>query len=120
MSTTRKTRKKATTVDDIDRAIIVALQADGRAPYTRLATAVGLSEAAVRQRVQRLVEQNVMQVVAVTNPTLHGHRLERQRREFRTLDVRVQQQLRSRLVVADENRARIEGDRGALGVAHER
>ena len=74
MSPTRRTRKKATTVDDVDRAIIVALQADGRAPYTRLATAVGLSEAAVRQRVQRLIEQNVMQVVAVTNPTMHGQR----------------------------------------------
>ena len=74
MSAARKTRKKATAVDEVDRAIIVALQADGRAPYTRLATAVGLSEAAVRQRVQRLIEQNVMQVVAVTNPTMHGHR----------------------------------------------
>jgi Lrp/AsnC family transcriptional regulator for asnA, asnC and gidA len=61
-------------LDDIDRAIIERLQVDGRAPYTRLATAVGLSEAAVRQRVQRLVDSGVMQVVAVTNPLSIGYR----------------------------------------------
>ena len=41
-------------VNDTDRAIIEQLQADGRLPYTKLGAAVGLSEAAVRQRVQRL------------------------------------------------------------------
>ena len=61
-------------VDDIDRAIIEHLQADGRLPYTRLASAVGLSEAAVRQRVQRLIDQRVMQIVAVTNPLSLGYR----------------------------------------------
>jgi Lrp/AsnC family transcriptional regulator for asnA, asnC and gidA len=61
-------------LDDVDRAIIERLQADGRAPYTRLATAVGLSEAAVRQRVQRLLDAGVMQVVAVTNPLSVGYR----------------------------------------------
>jgi Lrp/AsnC family transcriptional regulator for asnA, asnC and gidA len=61
-------------LDDVDRAIIEQLQIDGRTPYTRLATAVGLSEAAVRQRVQRLVESGVMQVVAVTDPLMLGLR----------------------------------------------
>jgi len=61
-------------LDDIDRAIIEQLQADGRLPFTRLATAVGLSEAAVRQRVQRLIDRQVMQVVAVTNPLSLGLR----------------------------------------------
>jgi Lrp/AsnC family transcriptional regulator for asnA, asnC and gidA len=61
-------------LDDVDRAIIVALQRDGRAPYTRLGSEVGLSEAAARQRVQRLVDQGVMQVVAVTNPLADGRR----------------------------------------------
>jgi Lrp/AsnC family transcriptional regulator for asnA, asnC and gidA len=61
-------------VDDIDRAIIVELQRDGRLPYTKLGTAVGLSEAAVRQRVQRLVDSGVMQVVAVTDPLSLGLR----------------------------------------------
>ena len=59
-------------LDDIDRAIIERLQQDGRMPYTRLATVVGLSEAAVRQRVQRLIDNGTMQVVAVTNPMQLG------------------------------------------------
>ena len=61
-------------LDDVDRAIIERLQADGRAPYTRLAAAVGLSEAAVRQRVQRLLDAGIMQVVAVTNPLSIGYK----------------------------------------------
>jgi Lrp/AsnC family transcriptional regulator, regulator for asnA, asnC and gidA len=61
-------------LDDIDRAIIERLQVDGRTPYTRLGAAIGLSEAAVRQRVQRLVDAGVMQVVAVTNPLSVGYR----------------------------------------------
>jgi Lrp/AsnC family transcriptional regulator for asnA, asnC and gidA len=61
-------------LDDVDRAIIEHLQADGRMPYTRLAAAVGLSEAAARQRVQRLLDRGVMQVVAVTNPLSLGLR----------------------------------------------
>ena len=59
-------------LDDVDRAIIDALQVDGRTPYSRLGPAVGLSQAAVRQRVQRLVESGVMQVVAVTDPAVLG------------------------------------------------
>jgi Lrp/AsnC family transcriptional regulator for asnA, asnC and gidA len=59
-------------IDETDKAIIEALQSDGRMPYTRLGTAVGLSEAAVRQRVQRLTESGVMQIVAVTDPLMLG------------------------------------------------
>jgi Lrp/AsnC family transcriptional regulator for asnA, asnC and gidA len=61
-------------LDDADKALIELLQHDGRMPYTRLAQEVGLSEAAVRQRVQRLVEGNVVQVVAVTDPLRLGFR----------------------------------------------
>jgi len=66
--------RSATSLDPIDRAIIEQLQVDGRTPYTRLGAAVGLSEAAVRQRVQRLIDHGVMQVVAVTNPLSSGKR----------------------------------------------
>ena len=66
--------RSGTQLDDTDRAIIEQLQADGRIPYTRLGAAVGLSEAAVRQRVQRLIDAGVMQVVAVTNPLSLGYR----------------------------------------------
>ena len=61
-------------LDDTDKALIEALQRDGRSPYTKLATEVGLSEAAVRQRVQRLIESGVTQIVAVTDPLMLGFR----------------------------------------------
>jgi Lrp/AsnC family transcriptional regulator for asnA, asnC and gidA len=63
-------------LDDIDKAIIRELQLDGRMAYAQLAPRVGLSQAAVRQRVQRLCEQGVMQVVAVTNPLMLGFELQ--------------------------------------------
>jgi Lrp/AsnC family transcriptional regulator for asnA, asnC and gidA len=59
-------------LDDIDRAIIQVLQADGRTPYSKLGPNVGLSQAAVRQRVQRLIDRGVMQIVAVTDPAVLG------------------------------------------------
>ncbi len=59
-------------LDDVARAIIEQLQEDGRRSYARIATAVGLSEAALRQRVQRLLDARVMQVVAVTDPRQVG------------------------------------------------
>jgi Lrp/AsnC family transcriptional regulator for asnA, asnC and gidA len=61
-----------TLLDEANRAIIEQLQADGRRSYAAIATAVGLSEAAVRQRVQRLLDSGVMQIVAVTDPLQLG------------------------------------------------
>ena len=55
-------------LDDVSRAIIEQLQQDGRRSYAAIGKVVGLSEAAVRQRVQRLIDSGVMQVVAVTDP----------------------------------------------------
>src|SRR3954452_19179673 len=59
-------------LDDVSKAIIEQLQQDGRRPYAAIAKAVGLSEAAVRQRVQRLLDTGVMQIVAVTDPLTIG------------------------------------------------
>jgi Lrp/AsnC family transcriptional regulator for asnA, asnC and gidA len=59
-------------IDAIDRAIIRALQHDGRASYADLASTVGLSPPAVRQRMQRLIETELLQVVAVTDPLKLG------------------------------------------------
>lgn len=59
-------------IDDVSRAIIEQLQLDGRRSYAAIGAAVGLSEAAVRQRVQKLVESGVMQIVAVTDPMQLG------------------------------------------------
>jgi Lrp/AsnC family transcriptional regulator for asnA, asnC and gidA len=61
-------------LDDVSKAIIEQLQEDGRQSYATIAKRVGLSEAAVRQRVQRLLEQEVMQIVAVTDPLQVGFR----------------------------------------------
>jgi Lrp/AsnC family transcriptional regulator, regulator for asnA, asnC and gidA len=61
-------------LDDADRAIIELLQADGRMPFTRVAAEVGLTEGAIRQRVQRLTDAGVMQIVAVTDPLSLGVR----------------------------------------------
>jgi Lrp/AsnC family transcriptional regulator for asnA, asnC and gidA len=61
-------------LDDISRSIIEQLQEDGRRSYARIATAVGLSEAAVRQRVQRLLDAGILQIVAVTDPLQVGFR----------------------------------------------
>src|SRR6478672_1233169 len=74
--TTRPTRngsslgrpRPAMVLDDVSKAIIEELQQDGRRSYAAIGKVVGLSEAAVRQRVQRLIDSGVMQVVAVTDP----------------------------------------------------
>ena len=63
---------KVSTLDDVSKAIIEQLQQDGRRPYATIGKAVGLSEAAVRQRVAKLQETGVMQIVAVTEPMQVG------------------------------------------------
>ena len=68
--TTRE--RPAHVLDEVSKRIIEQLQADGRRPYAAIGKAVGLSEAAVRQRVQRLLDQGVMQIVAVTDPLQVG------------------------------------------------
>jgi Lrp/AsnC family transcriptional regulator, regulator for asnA, asnC and gidA len=59
-------------LDEVSKAIIEQLQQDGRRAYATIGKAVGLSEAAVRQRVQRLVDAGVIQIVAVTDPLTVG------------------------------------------------
>jgi len=65
-------RTKSAALDDVSKAIIEQLQEDGRRSYAEIGKAVGLSEAAVRQRVQKLTDAGVMQVVAVTDPMQLG------------------------------------------------
>ena len=59
-------------LDETSKRIIEQLQEDGRRPYAAIGKADGLSEAAVRQRVQRLLDAGVMQIVAVTDPLQVG------------------------------------------------
>lgn len=65
-------RPAPATLDDTSKAIIEQLQEDGRRSYAEVGRAVGLSEAAVRQRVQRLTDSGAMQIVAVTDPLQLG------------------------------------------------
>lgn len=63
----------AVNIDAIDRAIIELLQTDGRRAWGAIAAEVGISEPAVRRRVQRLKDAGVMQIVAITDPLQLGY-----------------------------------------------
>lgn len=77
MSASRRApRPDPVVLDETDKAIIRELQIDGRSSYAQLGPKVGLSQAAVRQRVQRLIDRGVMQVVAVTDPLTLGFGLQ--------------------------------------------
>ena len=65
-------RDRSPVLDSVAKRIIEQLQQDGRRSYASIAKAVGLSEAAVRQRVQRLLDTGVVQIVAVTDPLQVG------------------------------------------------
>ncbi len=71
-SLARPSGPKTVQLDEVSKAIIEQLQGDGRRSYAEIGKAVGLSEAAVRQRVQKLTDAGVMQVVAVTDPLQLG------------------------------------------------
>ncbi|MDP5225806.1 MULTISPECIES: Lrp/AsnC family transcriptional regulator [Arthrobacter] len=63
-------------LDDTSKKLVELLQQDGRRSYAELGKAVGLSEAAARQRVQKLLDAQIMQIVAVTDPMRLGfHRV---------------------------------------------
>src|SRR6478735_761894 len=72
MSPSARPPGKPVQLDDVSKKIIEQLQTDGRRSYAEIGKAVGLSEAAVRQRVQKLTDSGVMQVVAVTDPMQLG------------------------------------------------
>jgi len=55
-------------LDPVDRGIIEALQENGRAAFRAIAARVGVSEATVRSRYGRLVDDGILLVTGVTNP----------------------------------------------------
>jgi Lrp/AsnC family transcriptional regulator for asnA, asnC and gidA len=97
------TLEPMTPLDPIDRQLVEALQKDGRASYADLADLVGLSPAATRLRVQRLLDAGVVQVVGVTDPLALGYPV------MAALGVRVERNVRA---VAD----RIADIRGVIYV----
>lgn len=72
MNDSRHLPSRGPHLDDISKGIIELLQSDGRMSYAAIAKEVDLSEAAVRQRVQKLIDGGVMQIVAVTDPLQMG------------------------------------------------
>ncbi len=64
--------RNADEVSELDKRIIEHLQQDGRRPFTQIAAELGVSEAAVRARTNRLVERGILQVVGVTDPLKLG------------------------------------------------
>jgi len=64
--------KEKAKVDDVDLKIINFLNKDGRTPFAQIAKELGVSTGMVRQRYQRLVQEGVLQIVAITNPLLMG------------------------------------------------
>lgn len=60
--------RRAHRLDAVDRGIIEALQRNGRESFRRIAATLGVSEATIRARYRRLCDDNMLQVVGITNP----------------------------------------------------
>ncbi len=59
-------------LDEVDRYLIDALRKDGREPFAQIAERLNVSPGMIRQRYNRLVEQGLLRVVAITNPIQRG------------------------------------------------
>lgn len=69
----RSVRRLPVDLDEVDKSILAELQRDGRVSYADLGPKVGLSAAVARQRVQRLLDNQVVRVVGVTDPQTMGY-----------------------------------------------
>ena len=56
-------------MDDLDREILAILRRDSRTPYTEIADRVGTSEGTVRNRVERLIEEGIIERFTVATRT---------------------------------------------------
>ncbi|WP_338737746.1 Lrp/AsnC family transcriptional regulator [Haloplanus salilacus] len=56
-------------MDDLDRRILSILRRDSRAPYTEIADRVDTSEGTVRNRVERLVDEGIIERFTVATHT---------------------------------------------------
>jgi Lrp/AsnC family transcriptional regulator, regulator for asnA, asnC and gidA len=72
MSDGRTRATRGYEVSELDKRIIEHLQQDGRRAFTQIAVDLGVSEAAVRARTNRLIEKGILQVVGVTDPLKLG------------------------------------------------
>ena len=81
MSTTKERKVRGTNhmngkngLDQTDIRIIELLQEDGRCPNTHIARELGIAESTVRSRLSRLIDEGVIQIVAVSNPLKIGYK----------------------------------------------
>jgi Lrp/AsnC family transcriptional regulator for asnA, asnC and gidA len=63
-------------MDELDRKIIQILQENGRASNARIARDVGVSEGTVRRRLQSLLQEGIIKVVALPDPEVLGYNTE--------------------------------------------
>lgn len=61
-------------LDEIDLSILQALRRDGRVAFAQIAGQLGVSPGMIRQRYNRLVEQGILKVIAITNPLQMGYK----------------------------------------------
>ena len=66
---------KKRTLDQLDCQMIELLQKDGRISNTEIAKKIGMSEATVRTRLNRLIQEEFIQIVAVSNPIKLGFKI---------------------------------------------
>lgn len=59
-------------IDELDAKIIAILQSDGRMSNTEIGKSLGVSEATIRGRIRRLIDDEIIQIVAVSNPLKLG------------------------------------------------
>jgi Lrp/AsnC family transcriptional regulator for asnA, asnC and gidA len=62
-------------LDDLDRRLMEVLQADGRRPFTEIATAFGVPESTIRARYKAMVDRGMLKVLAVADPLKVGYPL---------------------------------------------
>jgi len=55
-------------IDTVDSQMIQLLQKDGRISNTAIAKKIGIAESTVRTRLKRLMDENIIQIVAMSNP----------------------------------------------------
>ena len=65
---TKKIRKNKKKIDTVDSEIILLLQNDGRISNSAIAKKLGMAESTVRIRLKRLIDNKIVQIVAVSNP----------------------------------------------------
>lgn len=62
-------------MDELDRTILRFLGKDGRTPYTEIAQKMNISEGTVRNRVGKLIDENVLQIVGIADPAKLGYQV---------------------------------------------